>query len=200
MTAPEARDVPLDSRGAIEAALETHRPAIVGDDEADRRAAVMLVLRESDDVEALFVQRAEVERAAEMAHIRQFVESLPEGWDTVVGERGLKLSGGEKQRVAIARAILKRPRILIFDEATSSLDSATEQAIQETLREVAAEHTTLVVAHRLSTVVDADEILVLEGGRIVERGRHQQLLAAKGLYAGMWELQQRERESQAVSA
>ncbi len=138
--------------------------------------------------------RTEVERAADMAHIRRFVEGLPERWDTLVGERGLKLSGGEKQRVAIARAILKHPRILIFDEATSSLDSATEQAIQQTLGEVAAEHTTLVIAHRLSTVVDADEILVLEGGRVVERGRHDRLLAAGGAYAHMWELQQRERE------
>lgn len=137
---------------------------------------------------------AEVERAAAMAHIRDFVESLPDGWDSVVGERGLKLSGGEKQRVAIARAILKDPQILIFDEATSSLDSRTEQAIQETLAEVAAHHTTLVIAHRLSTVVDADQILVMSEGRIVERGTHGELLAADGVYCGMWELQQRERE------
>jgi ATP-binding cassette subfamily B protein len=138
--------------------------------------------------------RAEVERAAEMAHIREFIEGLPERWDTVVGERGLKLSGGEKQRVAIARAILKRPRILVFDEATSSLDSHTEQAIGRTLAEVAADHTTLVIAHRLSTVVDADLILVMERGRIVERGTHRRLLEAAGVYAAMWELQQRERE------
>jgi ATP-binding cassette subfamily B protein len=144
--------------------------------------------------------RAEVERAAAMAHIRDFVEGLPEGWDTVVGERGLKLSGGEKQRVAIARAILKNPRILIFDEATSSLDSRTEQAIQETLAEVAAEHTTLVIAHRLSTVVDADTILVMEAGRVVERGTHAELLAAGGLYREMWELQLREREAAAEGA
>ncbi|MBK1720156.1 ABCB family ABC transporter ATP-binding protein/permease [Thiocystis violacea] len=136
--------------------------------------------------------RAEIERAAEMAHIRAFIESLPDGWDTVVGERGLKLSGGEKQRVAIARAILKRPRILIFDEATSSLDSHTEQAIQQTLAEVAENHTTLVIAHRLSTVVDADRILVLEQGRIREQGTHRALLEAGGHYAAMWELQQRE--------
>lgn len=138
--------------------------------------------------------RAEVERAAEMAHIRDFVEGLPKGWDTVVGERGLKLSGGEKQRVAIARVILKRPRILVFDEATSSLDSHTEQAIQQTLAEVAQDHTTLVIAHRLSTVVDADTILVMDKGRIIERGRHRALLASGGTYAAMWELQQRERE------
>ncbi len=144
--------------------------------------------------------RADVERAAAMAHIRQFVEGLPEAWDTVVGERGLKLSGGEKQRVAIARAILKNPRILIFDEATSSLDSRTEQAIQETLAEVAAEHTTLVIAHRLSTVVDADTILVMDAGRVVERGTHAELLAAGGLYREMWELQLREREAAADSA
>jgi ABC-type transport system involved in Fe-S cluster assembly fused permease/ATPase subunit len=137
--------------------------------------------------------RAEVERAAALAHIRDFVEGLPDGWDTVVGERGLKLSGGEKQRVAIARAILKRPRILIFDEATSSLDSRTEQAIQETLREVAAQHTTLVIAHRLSTVVDADRILVMDQGRVVEQGSHAQLLELGGAYRQMWDLQQRER-------
>lgn len=138
--------------------------------------------------------RREIERAAQMAHIRDFIESLPDGWGTVVGERGLKLSGGEKQRVAIARAILKRPRILVFDEATSSLDSHTEQAIQQTLSEVAEDHTTLVIAHRLSTVVDADSILVMDHGRIVAQGNHHQLLEAKGIYASMWELQQRERE------
>jgi ATP-binding cassette, subfamily B, heavy metal transporter len=140
--------------------------------------------------------RAEIERAAEMAHIRTFIESLPDGWNTVVGERGLKLSGGEKQRVAIARAILKRPRILLFDEATSSLDSHTEQAIQQTLSEVAENHTTLVIAHRLSTVVDADRILVLEQGRIREQGTHRALLEAGGHYAAMWELQLREGKEQ----
>jgi ABC-type transport system involved in Fe-S cluster assembly fused permease/ATPase subunit len=113
----------------------------------------------------------------------------------VVGERGLKLSGGEKQRVAIARAILKNPRILIFDEATSSLDSRTEQAIQETLAEVAAQHTTLVIAHRLSTVVDADRILVMSSGRVIESGTHAQLLAAGGVYREMWDLQLKEREN-----
>ena len=142
--------------------------------------------------------RAEVEQAAEMAHIRTFIEGLPDGWDTVVGERGLKLSGGEKQRVAIARAMLKRPRILVFDEATSSLDSQTEQAIQQTLAEVAEDHTTLVIAHRLSTVVDADRILVLDAGRVIETGSHRQLLTADGIYAAMWELQQREREETGV--
>jgi ATP-binding cassette subfamily B protein len=138
--------------------------------------------------------REEVEQAARMAHIHDFVQQLPDGWDTVVGERGLKLSGGEKQRVAIARAILKKPRILIFDEATSSLDSKTEQAIQETLAEVATEHTTLVIAHRLSTVVDADRILVMDRGRIVEQGSHAELYAARGTYYEMWELQREERE------
>ncbi len=136
--------------------------------------------------------RVEVERAAEMAHIGLFVAGLPDGWETLVGERGLKLSGGEKQRVAIARAILKRPRILVFDEATSSLDSHTEQAIQQTLAEVAENHTTLVIAHRLSTVVEAHRILVMEQGRIREQGTHRQLLAAGGHYAAMWDLQQRE--------
>jgi ATP-binding cassette subfamily B protein len=144
--------------------------------------------------------RAEVEQAAAMAHIKDFVERLPEGWETVVGERGLKLSGGEKQRVAIARAILKKPQILIFDEATSSLDSRTEQAIQETLAEVAAEHTTLVIAHRLSTVVDADQILVMADGRVIERGTHPQLLAAGGHYSEMWELQREAREAASIEA
>ena len=138
--------------------------------------------------------REETEAAAGMAHIRAFIESLPQGYQTLVGERGLKLSGGEKQRIAIARAILKRPRILLFDEATSSLDTHTEQAIQETLREVAENHTTLVIAHRLSTVVDADRILVVDGGRIVEQGTHRQLLELRGVYHGMWMLQQEERE------
>ncbi|WGZ96447.1 MAG: ABC transporter ATP-binding protein/permease [Candidatus Thiothrix putei] len=133
--------------------------------------------------------QAEIERAADMAHIRTFIESLPDGWETVVGERGLKLSGGEKQRVAIARAILKQPPILIFDEATSSLDSATEQAIQQTLHEVAGRHTTLMIAHRLSTIVDADRILVLDKGQVVEQGTHAELLALHGQYQRMWELQ-----------
>lgn len=141
----------------------------------------------------------EIQRAATMAHIKDFIEGLPDAWETAVGERGLKLSGGEKQRVAIARAILKDPQILIFDEATSSLDSRTEQAIQETLAEVAAEHTTLVIAHRLSTVVDADMILVMAGGRVIERGTHTQLLAAGGVYQDMWELQQKEREADAAA-
>ncbi len=141
--------------------------------------------------------REEIQRAAAMAHIRAFIESLPQGYDTLVGERGLKLSGGEKQRVAIARAILKRPRILVFDEATSSLDSGTEQAIQETLREVAEYHTTLVIAHRLSTVVDADLILVMGQGRILERGTHRQLIDQAGLYARMWRLQQEDARAEA---
>ncbi|MFQ5936749.1 MAG: ABCB family ABC transporter ATP-binding protein/permease, partial [Acidiferrobacterales bacterium] len=138
--------------------------------------------------------REAVMEAAKHAHIHEFVQSLPRGYDTVVGERGLKLSGGEKQRVAIARTILKNPRILVFDEATSALDSQTEKAIQAQLREVAADHTTLVIAHRLSTVMDADQILVLEHGHIVERGTHDELLGRAGLYARMWALQQREEE------
>jgi ATP-binding cassette subfamily B protein len=137
--------------------------------------------------------REEIEEAARNAHISEFIQRLPEGYQTVVGERGLKLSGGEKQRVAIARAMLKRPRVLVFDEATSSLDSQTEQAIQETLREVARDHTTLVIAHRLSTVVDADRILVMEEGRILEQGTHQALLAQRGAYQKMWLLQQKEQ-------
>ncbi len=132
----------------------------------------------------------EVKQAAKMAHIDKFIESLPDGWDSVVGERGLKLSGGEKQRVAIARTILKKPAILIFDEATSSLDSTTEQAIQKTLREISSNTSTLIIAHRLSTIVDADTILVMEAGKIIERGSHQELLMKKGRYLSMWELQQ----------
>jgi ABC-type transport system involved in Fe-S cluster assembly fused permease/ATPase subunit len=135
--------------------------------------------------------RAEVEEAARAAHIHAFITSTPAGYDTMVGERGLKLSGGEKQRVAIARTLLKNPPILIFDEATSALDSANERAIQAELRSVAQGKTTLVIAHRLSTVVDAHEILVMDGGRIVERGSHAALLARAGAYARMWALQQK---------
>ena len=131
----------------------------------------------------------EVERAARLAQVHDFVMRLPDGYDTRVGERGLKLSGGEKQRVAIARTILKNPRILILDEATSALDTRTEREIEAALRTVARDRTTLVIAHRLSTVVDADEILVLQDGRVAERGTHARLLAAGGLYARMWALQ-----------
>jgi ATP-binding cassette, subfamily B, heavy metal transporter len=138
--------------------------------------------------------REEVIQAAKSAHIHTFIESLPEGYETQVGERGLKLSGGEKQRVAIARTILKNPPILIFDEATSALDSRTEKAIQAELKEISQHRTTLIVAHRLSTIADADEILVLDAGRIIERGTHRQLLDAGGRYAQMWALQQSESE------
>lgn len=132
---------------------------------------------------------AEVERAARLARLHDFVVDLPEGYETRVGERGLKLSGGEKQRVAIARTLLKNPPILMLDEATSALDTQTEKEIQASLDEVARGRTTLVIAHRLSTVVDADEILVLDAGRIVERGRHAELLDHDGVYAGMWRRQ-----------
>ena len=138
----------------------------------------------------------EVREAARMAQISSFIEALPDGFDTEVGERGLKLSGGEKQRVAIARTILKAPPILILDEATSALDTHTEREIQAALDEVSQNRTTLVIAHRLSTVVDADEILVLEKGKVVERGRHQDLLAHEGLYASMWARQQEASEAE----
>ena len=138
--------------------------------------------------------RAEIEEAARLAHIHDFIEDLPDGYDSVVGERGLKLSGGEKQRIAIARTILKRPRILMFDEATSALDSRTEKEIQANIRELRRDRTTLMIAHRLSTIIDADQILVLEGGRIVERGRHGELLIRDGRYAEMWWRQQETAE------
>jgi ATP-binding cassette subfamily B protein len=134
--------------------------------------------------------REEVEAAAMAAHIHNFISATPLGYDTMVGERGLKLSGGEKQRVAIARTLLKNPPLLIFDEATSALDSANERAIQAELRSVSQGKTALVIAHRLSTVVDAHEIVVLEAGRVVERGPHAELLSRNGRYAQMWRLQQ----------
>jgi ATP-binding cassette subfamily B protein len=141
----------------------------------------------------------EVIEAAQAAHIHDFIESLPDRYETRVGERGLKLSGGEKQRVAIARAILKNPAILVFDEATSALDSRTEGAIQDELDRIARGRTTLVIAHRLSTIMDADQILVMDHGRIVERGTHRELVEAGGPYAGMWALQQQEEAVDAVS-
>jgi ATP-binding cassette, subfamily B, heavy metal transporter len=141
---------------------------------------------------------AEVYEAARAAHIHDFIVGLPAGYETMVGERGLKLSGGEKQRVAIARALLKNPRILIFDEATSALDSRAEKAIQAELERISVGRTTLVIAHRLSTVMDADQILVLSHGRIVERGTHRQLLEAQGEYARMWALQQQRAQAEAV--
>ncbi|MGH8111060.1 MAG: ATP-binding cassette domain-containing protein, partial [Rhodanobacteraceae bacterium] len=136
--------------------------------------------------------RGEVEAAARAAHIHEFVKSLPQGYATTVGERGLKLSGGEKQRVAIARALLKNPAILVFDEATSALDTRTEKIIQSELLEIARGRTTLIVAHRLSTIVDADQILVLDRGQIVEAGPHAELLARDGRYAALWALQARQ--------
>ena len=139
--------------------------------------------------------RAQVEEAATSARIHEFISSTPLGYDTMVGERGLKLSGGEKQRVAIARTLLKNPSILIFDEATSALDSSNERAIQAELREAAQNKTTLVIAHRLSTVVDAHEIVVLDAGHIVERGTHAQLLVADGRYAQMWAMQQSQEDN-----
>ena len=134
-----------------------------------------------------------VKRAASLARLDELIGRLPNGFDTVVGERGLKLSGGEKQRVAIARAILKNPTFLIFDEATSSLDTVTERAIMHAIDEVSARHTTLIISHRLSTVVDADCILLLEDGEIRETGSHNELLAQGGKYARMWAVQRKER-------
>ncbi len=138
--------------------------------------------------------REEVIEAARAAHILLFIESLPNTWETQVGERGLKLSGGEKQRVAIARTLLKNPAILILDEATSALDTHTEMIIQAELREISRNRTSLIIAHRLSTIVDADTILVMAQGEIVETGTHKALLAINGLYAHLWSLQQEERE------
>ena len=139
--------------------------------------------------------REEVIAAAQSAHIHTFIDSLPQGYDSMVGERGLKLSGGEKQRVAIARAILKNPAILIFDEATSALDSKSEKAIQAELRAISQNRTTLIIAHRLSTIVDADQILVMDKGRIIERGSHRELLARNKIYAQMWNLQKQEEQA-----
>ena len=144
--------------------------------------------------------REEVIAAARAAHIHEFVSRLPDGYGTVVGERGLKLSGGEKQRVAIARTLLKRPAILVFDEATSALDSRTERVIQAELDAIAADRTTLVIAHRLSTIRNADQIVVLDHGRIVERGTHDALLAADGRYAQMWAIQHREQAGEREAA
>jgi ATP-binding cassette subfamily B protein len=138
--------------------------------------------------------RPAAERAARSAHIHSFIASTPKGYETMVGERGLKLSGGEKQRVAIARTLLKNPPIMVFDEATSALDSANERAIQAELQSAARNRTALVIAHRLSTVVDAHQILVMEDGRIVERGSHAELVARGGRYAEMWQLQQSSSE------
>jgi ATP-binding cassette subfamily B protein len=142
---------------------------------------------------------SEVQGAAAAAHIHQFIASTPKGYDTMVGERGLKLSGGEKQRVAIARTLLKDPPVLIFDEATSALDSANERAIQAELKSAAQGKTALVIAHRLSTVADAHAIVVLEAGRVVETGTHAELIARDGRYAQMWRLQQAD-EPEAVGA
>ena len=136
---------------------------------------------------------AEIREAARLAHLHEFIERLPAGYETTVGERGLKLSGGEKQRIAIARAILKRPAFMLFDEATSSLDSGTEQAILAALAEVARSRTTVVIAHRLSTVQDADRIIVLDKGEVADRGTHSELLSRGGLYAELWAMQQRDR-------
>jgi len=134
---------------------------------------------------------ADVEQAIELAHLKSFISELPEGAQTTVGERGLKLSGGEKQRVAIARTILKRPPILVFDEATSSLDSKSERSILSALQEISQGHTSVVIAHRLSTIIDADKIVVFDHGSVVEQGSHDELLAQNGRYAELWSAQLR---------
>ena len=141
-----------------------------------------------------------VEAAVEAAFLSDFVAKLPEGLDTVVGERGLKLSGGERQRVAIARAVLKNAPILVFDEATSSLDSQSEQAVMQAFRKLAGDHTALVIAHRLSTVVDADRIIVLDHGRVVEQGEHRSLLAQNGHYALLWRTQTEQQSAEEALA
>ena len=135
---------------------------------------------------------SDIDRAIELAHLRPFIASLPQGDQTLVGERGLKVSGGEKQRIAIARVLLKRSKVLVFDEATSALDSHTEQSILQAIREVSVGHTSIVIAHRLSTIIDADQIIVLDQGVVIETGRHDDLLAQGGVYAAMWALQQQE--------
>ena len=169
-------------------AARRHRHGAAGHGAVQRHASV------TTSATAAGTRRdAEVEEAARLAQIDAFIRIAPKGYDTEVGERGLKLSGGEKQRVAIARTILKAPPILLLDEATSALDSHTERDIQDALDRVSKNRTTLVIAHRLSTIVGADEILVLDQGVIVERGTHQQLLAHGGLYASMWN---RQREAQ----
>ena len=160
-------------------------------DGMDVRTATQASVRENISFGRPGVSQEDIEGAARLAQIFDLVQSLPDGFDTIVGERGLKLSGGEKQRVAIARAVLKQPRIFLFDEATSALDSHTEQAIQQSLTDVSLGSTTVVIAHRLSTVVDADQILFIENGEILERGSHLQLLGKGGAYATLWERQQR---------
>lgn len=143
----------------------------------------------------------EIVEVSKAAHIHDFIQSLPEGYETLVGERGVKLSGGERQRIAVARAMLKNPPILIFDEATSALDSKSESAIQRELNKLSVNRTTLIIAHRLSTIVDADQIIVMDRGRIVERGNHTELMKLRGIYSQLWLLQQRmDKESDAVSA
>jgi ATP-binding cassette subfamily B protein len=142
--------------------------------------------------------RDEIEAAARAAKIHDFVTSLPQGYDTVVGERGLKLSGGEKQRVGIARTLLKNPPLLVLDEATSALDTQTERSIQDSLRDMGQGRSVITIAHRLSTIADADQIIVLEAGRIFEQGRHEELLARNGRYAAMWERQSAEEETEAT--
>ena len=189
---PAAGDIYIDGQNIRERTQQSVRAAmgVVPQD------AVLFndTLRHNIGYGALDADDAEIEKAARLASMDKFIATLPEGYNTQVGERGLKLSGGEKQRVAIARAILKDPSVYIFDEATSALDSKTETEIQQAMNTAAAARTTLVIAHRLSTVVDADEILVLSEGRIAERGKHADLLSQNGIYAGLWR-RQHEKET-----
>ncbi len=191
---PKAGRILIDGQDISQVSLESLRRAIgvVPQDTVLFNTSILENIRygrvtASDD---------DVHEAIRMAHLADFIKQLPEGVHTKVGERGLKLSGGEKQRVAIARTILKRPPIIVFDEATSSLDSKSEQSILAAIRDISAEHTSLVIAHRLSTVVDADTIIVLDNGRILEQGSHNELLAKQGTYAQMWAIQQQSREEE----
>lgn len=191
---PQSGDITIDGQSIKSATLDSVRGAIgvIPQDTVLFNDSLWENIRYG----AVDATPAQIEEAIRLAHLDSFIKQLPEGYETQVGERGLKLSGGEKQRVAIARAVLKKPPIMIFDEATSSLDSESEKIILQALKEIARDQTTLVIAHRLSTIIDADLILVLDQGKIVEQGTHQALLAQKGRYHALWHLQQSEQDQQ----